>query len=78
MALNEERSCPFCFKIMDQYGSHCESCMSGGDVTLRHNEARDTIHGQARMASTRPELERQGLLRDLGEPGVNGRRPADT
>ena len=30
VALCEEMACPFCFCTLDKWGSHAESCMSGG------------------------------------------------
>ena len=76
--LNEEGHCPFCFQVMDVFGAHSECCMAGGDRVLLHNEQRDTLHRQAGAAGARPELESSGLLAGLGEPGLAGRRPADT
>ena len=43
-----------------------------------HNEQRDTVHRQAAAGGARPELKSEGLLAALGEPGVSGRRPANT
>ena len=45
---------------------------------VRHNEIRNTTHREAAKANMRPELEKQGLLCDLGWPELAGRRPADT
>ena len=76
--LNKESPCPFCFQIMDVWGAHSESCMASGDTVLLTNEGRDTVHRQAAAGGARPELESGGLFAALGEPGVAGRRPADT
>ena len=45
---------------------------------MQHNELCNTVHREASKANFRPELERSGLLANLGWPGVAGRRPADT
>ena len=37
--LCEEHACPFCFGVVDKWGAHCESCMSGGDKTVNHNNS---------------------------------------
>jgi hypothetical protein len=74
----EERACPLCFQVMDSFGSHAESCMAGGDAVARHNETRDNVHRQAKLAGTRPELEKAKLLAGLGTQRDLGRRPADT
>ena len=47
-------------------------------MVTRHNELRNEVHAHAKMAGTRPELEKQGLLSELGWPERAGRRPADT
>ena len=39
----EEGPCPFCFQAMDRFGAHAESCMGGGDKTLRLREALHTL-----------------------------------
>ena len=70
--------CPFCRSVMDPRGHHCGACMAGGDVVLRHNELRNTVHAEASKAGMHPELESQGLLANLGWVDMVGRRPADT
>ena len=72
------RHCPFCRCVMDGYGHHCAACMAGGDKVLQHNQLRNTVHLEAAKGRTYPELEKRGLLRDLGWPDLAGRRPADT
>ena len=77
--LCEECPCPFCLGVMDRFGAHCESCMSGGDKTVNHSKIRDDIYIHAKKAHTLPRLEACGVTRLLGlEGGVDGReRPAD-
>jgi len=70
--------CPFCSSVMDLQGHHCLACVAGGDHVVQHNEVRNTVHREAAKANMRPELEKAGLLNDLGWPGAAGRRPADT
>ena len=77
--LCEEGACPFCLGVMDRWGAHCESCMSGGDKTVNDNGVRDDIYSQAKRAHAAPQLEASGVLRLLGlEVGADTReRPAD-
>jgi len=75
----DEHPCPLCYQVMDRFGAHAEGCMSGGDANLRHNENRDTIHAQCKLAGCRPELEKAKVLAGvLKERDLAGRRPADT
>ena len=48
------------------------------NIISEHNEDRNVVHDHARRAGSRPELEKQGLLTNLGWPEKAGRRPADT
>ena len=50
----------------------------GAMLFLRHNQNNFIMYKQAQTAGTNPELEKQGLLDDLGWPELAGRRPADT
>jgi len=77
--LCEECPCPFCLGVMDRFGTHCESCMAGGDKTVNHNNLRDDTYAHARRAHTAPRLEACGVTRLLGlEDAGDGRvRPAD-
>ena len=61
--------CPFCCQLMDAYGHHALSCMSGGDCVGRHNAVRNTFFKEAVKARFRPVLEKAGILPD--------QRPAD-
>ena len=70
--------CPFCRSVLDNRGHHCHGCMAGGDAVVRHNEVRNTVHYEAAKACMNPELEKNGLLSELGWPEMVGRRPADT
>ena len=69
-------TCRFCGAAMDTKGVHPCSCMSGGDVTTRHNAVRNTIFRYSGRGLLHPELEKMGIL---DEPGVlvDLRRPAD-
>jgi len=73
---DEALICRLCGICMDTKGSHCFSCMCGGDAILRHNDTRDIIYRFAVRARLQPELEKAGLLH---EPGLflELRRPAD-
>ena len=79
VALCEECPCPFCLGVMDKYGAHCETCMTGGDKTVNHNEVRDDTYIHARRAHTAPRLEACGVSRLLGLQVVENsqERPAD-
>ncbi len=74
--LDEMRPCRFCGAVCDLFGRHCLSCTAGGDSTLVHNEVRDEVFSWCGRARLRPELEKSGLLHQIGVPG-NKRRPAD-
>ena len=77
-AFPEPEHCPFCRGVIDTLGHHCSACMAGGDAVVRHNEIRNSTHREAAKANMRPELEKQGLLSELGWPELAVRRPADT
>ena len=77
-SIGEEGACMFCMQCNDEFGIHPESCMGGGDKVTAHNTCRNTIHGHAKAAGARPQLEKGGLLAGRGLPGGEGRRPADT
>ena len=47
-------------------------------MVVRHNEVRNTVLCEADKVCMSLELEKQGLLADLGWPDMVGRRPADT
>ena len=34
--LCEQAPCPLCLGVVDKWGAHCESGMSGGDTTVSH------------------------------------------
>ena len=78
----EEGPCPLCFGVMDRWGVHAESCMSGGDKTIVHHCTRNSIKRQCRLANFGPQLEK-GIDRMLGldsdgKENDRGReRPAD-
>ena len=61
--------CPLCCQLVDAYGRHALSCMSGGDCVGRHNTVRNTFFKEAVKARFRPVLEKPGILPD--------QRPAD-
>jgi hypothetical protein len=69
--------CPFCSEISDAYGCHAQSCMAGGDATLRHNEGRNMIYRHCIKAGLAPRLEVRGLLWNGHSTGVDDHRPAD-
>ena len=77
--LCEESPCPLCLGVMDKWGAHCESCMSGGDKTVNHHAVRDDVYSHAKRAHTAPQLEATGVERLLGLEGGQGtrERPAD-
>ena len=68
--------CGYCGMVMDRFGRHCLSCMSGGDHTLQHNDVRNIVHSWCERARLNPEKEASGLLANLPEP-ESRRRPAD-
>ena len=53
-------ACRFCGMVMDTKGSHCLSCVAGGDVLMRHNDIRDIIYRSARRGNLQPTLEKAG------------------
>lgn len=69
--------CQFCSEISDAYGCHAQSCMAGGDATLRHNEGRNLIHRHCLKAGLAPRMEVRGLLWNGIATGVVDHRPAD-
>ncbi len=73
---DEVLPCPFCGMVCDTFGRHALSCTAGGDNTLVHNQVRDEVFGWCGRARLRPELEKSGLLHQIGLPD-NRRRPAD-
>ena len=79
VVLCEQAPCPLCLGVMDKWGAHCESCMSGGDKTVTHHKIRDDLYLQARKARTAPRHEAVGIARLLGlEVGRETQeRPAD-
>ena len=68
--LCEEGPCPLCLGVLDKFGAHCESCMSGGDKTVTHGSVRDDIYRHAKRAHTAPRLEACGVSRLLGLGGA--------
>ena len=52
--LCEEGPCPLCFGVMDKWGVHAETCMSGGDKTAAHHCVRNRLHRQSKLASFSP------------------------
>ena len=52
------------------------SCMAGGDTTTLHNEVRDEVFSWCQRGLLSPQLEKGGLLSQLGLPGGQ-RRPVD-
>jgi hypothetical protein len=77
--LCEECPCPFCLGVMDRFGAHCESCMSGGDKTVNHNRVRDDLYQHGKRAHTVPQLEATGVIPLLGLDASRDtrERPAD-
>ncbi|CAE8614264.1 unnamed protein product [Polarella glacialis] len=69
-------ACSFCGLAADSRGRHALFCMSGGDATVEHNSVRDLVHDYCRRGLLRPQLEAQGVLRDIPLPDGR-RRPAD-
>lgn len=69
-------ACRFCGLPEDGRGRHALSCMAGGDAVVEHNDVRDLVHDYCKRGLLRPELEAQGVLRDIPTPDGR-RRPAD-
>ena len=68
--------CCFCGHHLDAQGSHCLSCMAGGDATTLHNGVRDVYFDFCERAGLRPISEAPNILLDVFTLG--GRcRPAD-
>ena len=57
-SIGDEGACMFCMQSNDEFGIHPESCMGGGDKVTAHNTCRNTIHGHAKAAGARPQLEK--------------------
>ena len=74
--IEEQGLCGFCGAVLDSKGIHCGSCTAGGDVNLRHNNVRDSLHSFCKRGRLRPELEKAGLLQD-DAVFIDLRRPAD-
>ena len=68
--------CRFCSAVLDSKGVHPASCMSGGDVTLRHNLVQNIVYRYSSRAQLNAELEKAGVLDDYGV-FVDLCRPAD-
>ena len=68
--------CRFCGDVLDSKGVHAASCMSGGDVALRHNRVRNIIYHFSCRAQLNAELEKAGVLDEDGV-FVDLCRPAD-
>ena len=68
--------CKFCGEVVDSRGIHCLSCMSGGDVTLRHHRVRNIVYRFACRGQLNAELEKAGVLDEDGV-FVDLCRPAD-
>ena len=68
--------CRFCGEVLDVHGVHAISCMSGGDVLLRHNRVRNAIFRYACRGRLNAELEKSGILDEEGV-FVDLSRPAD-
>ena len=51
--------CCFCGHHLDAQGSHCLSCMAGGDATTLHNGVRDVYFDFCELAGLRPISEAQ-------------------
>ena len=68
--------CKFCGEVLDAKGIHPVSCMSGGDVLLRHNRVRNIIFRYACRGQLNAELEKAGILNEEGV-FVDLSRPAD-
>jgi len=79
--LDEGSACPLCAAPLDAKGTHCLSCMSGGDATFVHNAIRDVFYDYSARGGLRPELEAAGLLDDPGareaRQAADEHRPAD-
>ena len=68
--------CCFCGHHLDAQGSHCLSCMAGGDATTLHNGVRDVYFDFCEGAGLRPISEAPNILLDVFT--LDGRcRPAD-
>ena len=68
--------CCFCGHHLDAQGSHCLSCMAGGDATTLHNGVRDVYFDFCERAGLRPISEAPNILLDVFT--LDGRcRPAD-
>ena len=68
--------CKFCAEVLDCRGNHCISCMSGGDVLLRHNRVRNILFRYSSRGQLNAELEKAGILDEDGI-FVDLCRPAD-
>ena len=68
--------CRFCGAVLDAKGVHAASCMSGGDVNLRHNRVRNTLYRYGGRGQLNAELEKAGVLDEDGI-FVDLCRPAD-
>jgi hypothetical protein len=73
--------CPCCGDCLDRFGDHALVCPCKGDRTVRHNDVRNIVFGDALAAGLQPMKEKAGLLpaRPLedGLKASGNRRPAD-
>ena len=68
--------CQFCGIAADAKGSHCLSCVAGGDEIACHNSVRDLVFDYCQRGRLNPEREASGLFRNDSLPDGH-RRPAD-
>ena len=52
--MDSGRPCCFCGQPLGAQGSHCPSCMAGGDATTQHNAVRDVYFDFCERAGLRP------------------------
>jgi hypothetical protein len=62
-----------CGLALDPLGFHATTCKTLGDLIARHNSIRDSIHYISKECGLTSELEKAGILGDVGDK----RRPAD-
>ena len=67
----EDRRCPVCLLVADQFGDHHVGCGGNADRIFRHNSLRDAVFSAAQSAALAPRKEVPSLI-----PGTQN-RPAD-
>ena len=70
------RPCNLCGVLLDSWGTHPQSCTSGGKQSVEHNAVRNVVYDYCERALLRPDRESPVLLKNDLDPHTQ-ERPAD-